>query len=148
MTPRTRSGDPVAASAAVEVRAEVAIARTRIHFGLMFYPFRVAIDWLTPSELIYSQEQKNNAARIDDRILLLRWSNAVSRRSRLAPFVLLFDERESENALGNCTEVARVCCFGGSRFILVQSERQAARSVPRTSCLEALLKVFLRSKSL
>src|SRR5579862_8396062 len=108
MTPRTRSGVPVAASAADEVRAEAAIARTRIHFVLMFYPFRVAIDLLTPSELVYSQEQENSAARIDDRILLLRWLNAVSRRSRLARFVLRFDERESENALGNCTEVARV----------------------------------------
>src|ERR1700692_3055591 len=44
MVPRTRSGVPVAASAADEVRAEAAIARPRIRFGFMSSsPFEIVV---------------------------------------------------------------------------------------------------------
>src|SRR6202051_5420857 len=43
MVPRTRSGVPVAASAADEARAEAAIARPRIRFGFMSSPSEVVV---------------------------------------------------------------------------------------------------------
>src|ERR1700761_8836473 len=59
MVPRTRSGVPVAASAADDARAEAAIARPRIRFGLMSSPSEDVVDRLdTPPRPFIPVAQK------------------------------------------------------------------------------------------
>jgi hypothetical protein len=62
-----RSGVPVAASAADEARAEAAIARPRIRFGLMSSPSEVVVHQLGhPSDAGYSHRPKTLMAPTAD----------------------------------------------------------------------------------
>src|ERR1700752_2714421 len=69
IVPRTRSGIPVAANAADEARAEAAIARPRIRFGLMFSPSEIVAHRVDapPRRFIPIDEKPLKAPAIDMR---------------------------------------------------------------------------------